>query len=66
MIIIIARRIVAQRITAEKSYAYQATALFSIAIQGLDICERCMFVQKQLLKESDVRFKTHVPLVLLT
>lgn len=51
MIIIIARRIVAQHITAEKSYAYQATALFSIAIQGLDACKRCMFVQKQLLRE---------------
>lgn len=50
MIIIIARRIVAQRIAAEKSYAYQAIALFPIAIQGIDACERCMFVQKQSLK----------------
>lgn len=59
MIIIIARRIIAQRIAAEKSYAYQAIAIFPIAIQG-DRCMRCMFVQKQLLKGVKYNLR-HVP-----
>lgn len=49
-IIIIARCIVVRRIAAENSYAYQAIAIFPIIIHGIDACERCMFVQKQLLK----------------